>query len=143
MTGVFLANVGIIQAFSFTDANNTLLFSMIFVGINILFRLFDTAYEYLNSQLPLASVLYFAVLIQHFLLEQVNAGDFYSEEGRRTGFPHNKKTGARVMRQPFLRTNGSPPVLFAFHKYRMSVYPETRFRTSDYLQSSENASATN
>lgn len=85
MTGVFAVNVGIIQAFSFTDANNTLPSSMIFVGINILFRHFDTAYEHLNSQLPLASIPFFAVLIQHYTLEQVNARDFCSEEGRRTG----------------------------------------------------------
>ena len=58
---------------------------MIFVGINILFRHFDTAYEHLNCLLPLASVPFFAVLIQHYPLEHVDAVDFFRAEGRRAG----------------------------------------------------------
>ena len=65
---------------------------MIFVGINTLFRLFDTAYEHLNSLFPLASVPFFAVLIQHYPLELVNAVDFNSEEGRRAGNGSHTKT---------------------------------------------------
>ena len=64
---------------------------MIFVGINNLFRHFDTAYEHLNSQLPLASIPFFAVLIQHYPLEQANAGDFCSEEGRRADYGSHTK----------------------------------------------------
>lgn len=65
MTGVFTTNVGIIQAFFCTDANSSLSKSMIFVGISIAFKQFDTAYGRLKRDLSLASTVFLAVLMQH------------------------------------------------------------------------------